>query len=174
MSREYFSCLYRHKGVERFLIWISGDRGGVFADASHRVPKFASAGALESVFSTLVEAEMVPEVPILHDLDAVEACCGAGGPLVVNCSEFLAAWNLFIDVAHGVGDAGAAYVASDAVLDHEYERLFFGSNLPAMTPPGEHYTPAWTGDELDAVRQHLILGLELFEAVTYAHEQYDK
>ena len=92
--------------------------------------------------------------------------------MVIDCSGSFAAWNLFIDVAHSVGDAGASYLASNAVLGHEYEKLFFGNNLPAMTPPGEHYTPTWTDDELDAVRQHLILESDLFEATTYAHEQH--
>ena len=169
MPRDYFRCLYRHKGVERFLIWFSDDRDGVFADAFHRVPTFASAEALESAFPALVDAEIVPHAPILHDLDAVESRCRADGSLVIDSADFLAAWNLFIDVARSVGDAGASYLASDSVLGHEYEKMFFGNNLPAMTPPGEHYTPTWTDDELDDIRRHVILGFDLFEATTYAH-----
>jgi hypothetical protein len=170
MSRDYFPCLYRLKGEERYLIWFSDDRDGVFADESHRVPTFASATALELAFPALVDAELVSETPISHDLDFVEGQCRLDGPLVIDCDHFLAAWNLFIDVARSVGDAGAAYLASDSVLGHAYEKLFFGNNLPAMTPPGEHYTPTWTDDELGDIRRHIILGIELFEATTYAHD----
>ena len=169
MPRDYFRCLYRLKGEDRYLIWFSDESDGVFADESQRVPTFASSTALEIAFPALVDAELVPETPILHDLDAVEARCLLDGALVIDCDHFLAAWNLFIDVARSVGDAGATYLASDSALGHEYEKLFFGNNLPAMTPPGEHYTPTWTDDELADIGRHMILGIELFEAVTYAH-----
>ena len=170
MPRDYFRCLYRHKNVERFLIWFSDDQDGVFVDASHRVPTFASAAALETAFPSLVGAEIVPETPILHDLDAVESRCRANGPLTIDCNDILAAWNLFSDVARSVGDAGTSYLASDSVLGHEYEKLFFGNNLPALTPPEEHHTPTWTDDEIDDIRRHVILGFDLFKAVTYEHE----
>jgi hypothetical protein len=170
MPREYYRCLYRHKGVERYLIWFSGDHGGVFADESHKVPTFASSAALESAFPALVDAELVCETPILHDLDAVESRCLLDGPLVIDCEHFLAAWNLFIDVAHSVGAAGADYLASDSALSNEYEKLFFGNNLPAMTPPGKHYTPTWSDAELDDIRRHITLGFKLFQATTHAHD----
>lgn len=171
MPRAYFRCLYRHKGDERYLIWFSDDRAGVLADENHRVPTFASSAALEAALSALSDAEIVREEPILHDLDSVESRCRASGRLVIDSDDFLTAWNLFIDVAHSVGEAGSCFLASDSVMGHQYQKLFFGSNLPSMTPPGEHYTPTWTDDELEDVRRHMILGFQLFEATTHACEQ---
>ena len=49
-----------------------------------------------------------------------------------------------------------------------YEKLFFGNNLPAMTPLGEHYTPARTDEELDDIRRHVVLGFDLSEKTIYA------
>lgn len=36
-----------------------------------------------------------------------------------------------------------------------YDKAFFGLNLPAVTPPGEHYRPAWRPRELRKIDQVL-------------------
>ncbi len=40
----------------------------------------------------------------------------------------------------------------------------WGCNLPAVTPPGELFEPAWQENELIAIRRVLEAGLELFES----------
>jgi len=170
MSREYHPCLFRFRGAERYLIWFSDDRDGVFADDHYKIPTFASAESLQPAFQRLAGENLEIEAPVLHDLDSVETACRSTGPLEIDCNSFLTAWNLFIDVAWSVGDNGSAYLASDSSLNSEYNKLFRGNNLPAMTPPGIHYIPDWTGIERSQIRKHLILGLKLFEESIFNHE----
>ena len=75
----------------------------------------------------------------------------------------LNAWNLLADIAFSIGfdldDHG------DAAF-RVYEKLFAGTNLPAMTPPGRAYEPAWDADE--AILLARILGDGLKQLRTHA------
>ena len=131
------------------------------------IPTFSTVGALEAAFTESIDGQLILETAILHDLDLVQAWCRSGETLEMDCESLLSAWNLFGDIARSVGERGIPYAESDVNLDSEYEKLFFGSNLPAITPAGKHYEPAWNDGELKAIRRHMVLGLGLFEASVY-------
>src|SRR5262249_49752162 len=40
-----------------------------------------------------------------------------------------------------------------------YNKLFLANNLPAVTPPGEHYGPEWMQEEIEAMARVYRLGL---------------
>jgi hypothetical protein len=40
-----------------------------------------------------------------------------------------------------------------------YDMLFCANNLPAVTPPGEHYKPEWVQEEIEAMARIYRLGL---------------
>ena len=42
-----------------------------------------------------------------------------------------------------------------------YDKLFWGCNLPSMTPPGMHYEPTWSPEEITTVVEVLHSGLRL-------------
>lgn len=170
MSREYYPCRYRFRQAERLLIWFTNDVDGVFADDQFKIPTFPTIEALRSAFPSLVDGCLALAPAILHDLDFVESRCRSTKSPAVDCGSFLAAWNLLADVARSVGDSGFPFLESDRALDHEYEKLFFGSNLPAITPPGQCFKPSWIDDEFEAIRCHFRLGLELFEQSLYAYD----
>ena len=174
MSRDYYPCRYRFRDAERLLIWFTDNLDGVFVDDQFRIPTFPTIEALRTAFPSLVDGRLVLEPPILHDLDSVEARCRSTQSSAIHCGSFLAAWNLLADVARSVGGRGVTYLESDRTLDPEYEKLFFGSNLPAITPPGQRYTPLWSDKELNAISRHIMLGLDLFEHSIYAYDHRSK
>lgn len=45
-----------------------------------------------------------------------------------------------------------------------YDKLFFGSNIPGVTPPGEFYRPAWSRRELRKLHQVFERGLRTVDA----------
>ncbi len=53
---------------------------------------------------------------------------------------------------------------SSATLSACYDKLFWGCNLPAVTPPGEWFTPEWREDELAVIRQTFEAGLAQLES----------
>ena len=46
-----------------------------------------------------------------------------------------------------------------------YDKLFWGCNLPPVTPPGERYVPRWRPDELADLRRVMRAGLDLWAAM---------
>ena len=85
--------------------------------------------------------------------------------VALDCNQILAAWNLFGDVARSTGEIGGAFNESDQSLNAIYDKIFYGCNLPSITPEGEAYTPSWSRKELDAIRELLKIGFLMFQRV---------
>jgi hypothetical protein len=52
------------------------------------------------------------------------------------------------------------YVFLSRQASYIYEKLFYGNNLPSITPIGEHYIPSWSNDELIEMRLVFMAGLD--------------
>lgn len=163
MQRDYYLYLYTRNANNRYLICFGDPDGGVLVNAELQVLTLDSIEYLNSIFPLHVQGQRLIETPVFHDLDAVESKCTSHGPIEIDCALYLTAWNLFSDVARSVGEEGAKYLQSDRLLEDHYGKLFFGNNLPTMTPQGEHFTPTWSIEERESIRRHLLLGLNLFD-----------
>jgi hypothetical protein len=80
--------------------------------------------------------------------------------------EALAAWNLVSDVARSIH--GAAFEELDSQCGKVYQKLFWGNNLPSMTPAGCHFDPEWSPDEVSALAAVLSAGLKMFQSSALA------
>ena len=145
-------------GSTVYLLWTS-DEGGfmdrVFVEDGHVV----SCPDLDSVRSYAQERELPldPEDPDhAVDLDAAAAWLESNGEPDVR--GLLDAWNLSWDVANSIA---GVFNHRGEQLDAVYDKLFFGNNLPAMTPPGERYIPEWSSDELRTLRTTIQQGVAL-------------
>ena len=153
MENLYYPLWYRLDGRNRFLIWITQleadeDLDGVLLGDNGKTPVFHS---LDFLFAYAQNRGIVlkDDEPILHNLDVIKRWLKikrskAQGPTSIDCDEFLAAWNLFADVSRSLG--------SGFDVDRErtrkiYLKIFYGNNLPAITPEGEHYIPLWSNAE---------------------------
>jgi hypothetical protein len=158
--RMYYRLWYRLDGADSYLIWYSNDHDGVVIDPDGTVPSFHSFTQLYA-YAAAHQIEIVKEEPLLHDLDHLAAWLVT--PFTdIDCDVFLAAWNLFGDISLSVG---GHFEPDQQQTQHIYGKLFWGNNLPAMTPPGEHYTPEWTDDEVKLMKDTLSYGLQLFRKV---------
>lgn len=77
----------------------------------------------------------------------------------VDCGFFLEFWNLFGDVAYSVGMRFEPVRTRRS--NRVYNKLFFGLNLPAVTPPGKEYVPLWTKKERKLLRSLMSFGLNM-------------
>jgi len=162
----YFPLLYRLRGQERFLIWISDDTDSVAVNAEGLLLSFPSLAILKQ-HADANGWPLEPEEPRRHDLDVI-ARWVILDDASVNCVETLNAWNLFSDVANSVSSPSKkSFEALDSQLGRSvYDKLFWGNNLPAMTPVGEHFVPTWSHQELRYLAALLSSGLELFTSST--------
>ncbi|MCE9636562.1 MAG: hypothetical protein K8T90_12730 [Planctomycetes bacterium] len=168
MTRTHYPASYLLDGRVRWLLWFDGGDGsdGVVVSAPGRVPSFASLGGLRAFAGrcTIALSSETPQAPC--DLDTAERWAAAP-PTTLDCNGLLGAWNLLWDVAGSVGDDGAEFVRRHdaAVASDVYERMFWGCNLPSVTPLGEHFVPTWSDDEIATIAGVLREGVRVFREV---------
>jgi hypothetical protein len=163
MTPQYFPLLYRLYSEERYLIWSSNDEDALVVGADGLIPSFKDIAQLRA-YADVNCYRLQNEEPILHDLDWVAAWTKA--PVVpIDCVKALAAWNLFSDVARSMPDSGTAFQHLDS-RPAIYDKLFWGNNLPSMTPEGRNYVPEWFPDEVALLAETLCVGFNLFESCT--------
>ena len=75
----------------------------------------------------------------------------------LDCEFLLDTWNLLTDIAATLQTRLIEPTGSLAV----YDKLFWGCNLPSMTPPGMHYEPIWSQEEITTVVAVFHSGLRL-------------
>jgi hypothetical protein len=76
----------------------------------------------------------------------------------------LDAWNFLDDLAGMHVGADTPYARLSRGAAECYDRLFWGNNLPAVTPPGERFEPVWSAEELIKIRRVLAAGLVILAA----------
>jgi len=157
MDRQYYLYQIRLDGTDRYLIWYTDDQDGFLLCAEARACCFDSAESARA-FTAREQVNVGPD-PAVLDLDEVQKWLEAATIDDVDCVLLLNAWNTFTDMA---ASTGRTFEPPD--LDRIYEKLFWGNNLPPVTPPGEHFTPAWTDDEIRQLAQVMSNGLELMRS----------
>jgi hypothetical protein len=159
MNAEYFICWYRLDSQDRYLIWHTNDEDGVFL-RDGKVPVFSEqAGIVE--FAEQNGIKLQAEEPGLHDLDVIANWLKNPNKKTVDCPAFNAAWNLFADVSRSVK---GEFDQDQKKTNKIYEKLFCGSNLPAVTPEGKEYEPIWARQEVEILMEVLTEGLKLFRS----------
>jgi hypothetical protein len=155
-SPLYYPCCVQFNGEARFVAWYSGDPDGFLREPGGRLVVADAADALQ------VPLEVVE--PVRYDFDHIRSWCkrpGAGG---VDCRAFLDAWNFLDDLAGLYAGADTAHTRLSRSAAEVYDKLFWGNNNPAVTPPGERFDPSWSPEELATIRGVFESGLDLLAA----------
>jgi len=124
----------------------------VIIDDGSRSPVFRDLSGLQK-YAVDLGLTIQPTEPgaTSFDLDEIvhwiEAPTGVG----ITCELFLNSWNLFDDIARSVQESTFVLISKEECA--LYDKLFWGSNLPAVTPPGEHFNPIWSDQEVEALRR---------------------
>ena len=153
---EYYPCRVLLDGERRFVAWYTADLDGFLRDSDGRLVVTGTVGAL-GVSLTVGE-------PVEYDFDCIRAWCAAPDPAGVDCRAFLDAWNFLDDLTGLHAGADTPHTRLSRAAVGVYEKLFWGNNLPAFTPPGERFEPSWSPEELAAVRGVFESGLGVLAA----------
>jgi len=167
MSPTYFILWYRLNRADGYLIWFSNDIDGVIVRKDSTVRSFDSRRALQK-YAKDNHILLKPEALEQHDLDRIVDWLRSPTKDSIDCNAFLEAWNLFVDVARSSGNN---FFSTGKRTDPVYEKLFWGSNLLALTPAGKRYVPDWTQGQIKTLIKVLSSGLRVFrEAVGHIME----
>jgi len=157
--RTYYLCLVRFRQRDRYTLWYSNDTDGL----ELRDGKISLFGAEEQLVRLAAEQglQFENEEPVLHDFDLAAQWVQTGDASEVDCSVFNSVFNLCTDAAQSLGQPASWESPQFRPI---YQKLFWGCNLPALTPPGEQYIPRWSWDELGVLRDALRKALDQFLA----------
>ena len=163
MSCEYYSYWYRLNNEDSFLIWFSNEKDGVVVDENGFVPSFGKKSDLKN-YCEKNQIKVDLDNSNLTNLDTIKNWLDKGGKLE-DYNLYLDTWNLFEDIAISTN---GNFDKDKAVTNDIYDRIFWGCNLPAVTPEGESFTPTWTKKELKIIHKTLTFGLQMFrEKIKY-------
>lgn len=156
-ERTYFAVPYRLDGSTRYFIWYSDEKDGVLLIDSERLATFSSISDVDGFLSRggLV---LDPEECSVYDFDSIARWLSDPKGGTLDCESMLNAVNMFTDIAHSTFGA----MDEDNEFSVIYDKLFWGSNIPAVTPEGEHFIPVWSSDEIAVLARVLSVGLSGF------------
>lgn len=153
----------RFNGHDRALIWQTDDGTQVTDEDTDAVlvldGKIVTASTTEDLTTVAARhgLELEDSDGSVQILDDVEKLLELPASEEI-CAQVLDVWNLFSDIARSVSatldDTGDEWQKC-------YDKLFFGNNLPSVTPAGEHYRPSFTAEEQRLIRDVFIRGRAL-------------
>ena len=157
MEREFYFCCCRLDEKDFYFIWFSDEADGVYLDLQGN---FVVYNDLESLISYTKEQNLFikDEEPVFYNLQKLETILSKKS-FKVDCVEFLNAWNLFDDISRSVE---GNFDPDHKITKKIYDKLFWGNNLPAVTPEGKYYEPLWSKKELEIIRDVLLNGVAIF------------
>ncbi len=160
---RHYACRVVLDARAAFVAWSSAEPDGFLRDAAGRLLAAQTMAALATAVR-LRGAALEEDEPSEFDFDRLRAWCAAPDAAAVDCPGFLNAWNFFDDLAGLHAGADTPYARLSRAAAGCYDRLFWGNNLPAVTPAGERFEPAWTAAELAEIRGVMAAGLEMLAA----------
>lgn len=156
----FYACRVRLDEQVRYLSWYTGERDGFLrSDAGMLIVELDVEGLAKSTARLGVVLE--PDPPADYDFDQIGRwCCAVESPQV-DCVRLLDAWNFCDDLADLHHGPPTPYKRWSRAAQGCYQKLFWGCNLPSVTPPGKRFDPVWRRDELSAIRRVLLAGRTL-------------
>lgn len=164
MNKKYYLIEFILNGCRRFLIWYSVEDDSnkpdeIVLDSNQKIVVFQTR---EDVSAYIEFSKMgnLLHGAYVYNFDNLLFWLENPAKDKIDCVAFLNCWNLFSDLATSI--AGKQTYIDNNEETTIYDKLFWGSNLSATTPPGEHFIPAWSNDELRRLFSVLNCGVKLF------------
>lgn len=159
-SHLYYAVCLRTSDQDRYLIWKDGGSKPDKYVTLPRSSKFLLAKNRTGLARLASELNIAIASQPAHlvDIDGMHrtlARLRPGRALSERSSKVLLdSWNALEDMSRSVG---ASRIAADPEIKDEaqrvYDKLFYGNNLPSVTPVGRSYQVALTSRELDILRK---------------------
>jgi len=161
VEREFYSCPIRLDGSDRYLLWYSGPRDGVWF-VGESLLTWRSDSALRD-YAEKRNIEVSTEQTPVYDLDRVEDFIRFD--IDIGAKEMLDTWNLFVDIASSVG--AADFLAVERQQLDVYNHLFY---LTDAAPIKNTHPECLTAADGEAVRKILSLGIAVLRQHIYRYQ----
>lgn len=169
MKKQYYPLLYHLNNKNRYLIWEmnDGSEDTLFINPkSNKIAIFSKLKFLKQYAKKNNIRIIDYSEPLLHDLDSTLKWLNNKSKSNIDCETILTAWNFFIDMANSFeldNKELQAYRKNAPKAYKIYTKVFYGNNLPSITPDDKLYMPKWKRKELELIRRVLLFGFQEFK-----------
>lgn len=159
---KYYLSWLKYKDSHLFAIWSSdADFDGFVQNENKKIVAFQSIKEA-SAFAQQKELKIEQEEPFMLDLDIIMSWLYDPKADEIDCKSFLNVWNFCNDVRSTIHQK-CMDGEEDPHYRNTYLKLFYGSNLPSVTPIGETWNPTWDKEDLQNIIEFLKTGLKNFD-----------
>lgn len=159
MQKTYYSYRFRLDYKKNYVIWFTNDKDGILTNSENKILCFDDSTALTDFAQKQNIAVEIDKNQKQLDLDLFRSWLESDDARV-NCELLLDIWNFFDDVSKSINKE---FDSDREFTKNIYDKLFWGSNLPVVTPENEFYEPVWCAEELRIIRETLSAGFRLFQ-----------
>jgi hypothetical protein len=159
LKKQYYITELHLDNQVKYLIWVLDEVDRFITNPKTKELRLLTFSKKDSLFDFAQKNGLAIEEdePAKYDFDIIENW--VKNPTgIIDCKEFLNAWNLFTDVVTTLGIEFKGN-KKEKVRNRIYDKLFFGNNIPAITPEGQEYTPKWTKREITKLAEIMNEGL---------------
>lgn len=139
------------RGRTRYFVYSQNDTDYLVLDDHFRLVVFEHPDGA-STWAAQNGAEIQRE-EAFYDFDWLLDWCDHPQPDSVDCDRFISAWNLLTDMCTSVPWLTEPFRRNPYTV--LYYKLFYGLNLPPMTPVGRHWVPVWRASPVVQLRRVL-------------------
>lgn len=153
---KMYPYAYIYKSKKRILIWQTGGNDTFRLDSEKRL---ISAPTIEALKDSLGEdahnVEWSEEAELNFDKfwTSLRNMRPARSSSERTCDLLLNGWNFIEDLGRTFGFDTELEELRTPILNNAYQKLFYGNNLPSITPEDRSYYPLWTDEEMLALRK---------------------
>ncbi|MCP4697027.1 MAG: hypothetical protein GY862_09275 [Gammaproteobacteria bacterium] len=157
---------YVYGGKETVLLWKTSENNGdvfvtdpytnelMYGDSLDEIKKLA----LDNLGS--IDWSEIGEIDFDTFWDVVNSLESGTSFTKEKCSILLEGWNFMEDLDKTFGCTLKAL--KTPILNEMYEKLYYGNNLPSVTPKGKTYNPIWKYEEIKDFKKEMKLAWDLF------------
>jgi len=86
---------------------------------------------------------------------------------IKTCKILLDGWNFIEDMGRTFKLSEEMKRLKSHILCNAYDKIFWGNNLPAVTPEGNYYSPLWSTEEISSLRNEFKYIWKIFTSLNY-------
>jgi hypothetical protein len=160
--REYFPLVFIIKSKEHYCCWYTNEEDGFIVEENHLL-FFDTLDELK-IHSTKQKIDLnLKEDILIISIDELQKFV-ENDSKELDCNLILNYWNIIGDVSKSLGVEFYGDERS-SILSTIYNKLFYGNNLPAVTPKGKSFHPLWEFEEIQEIRKVIQDGLRILNDV---------
>jgi hypothetical protein len=155
---EMYPYCYIYKGKRTCLVWQTkqDEQDSFKLDSNNRLISAKSVQGLEKSLGNESEQLKWSERAVIDFDDfwnALKALRVGKSSSEKTCKILTDGWNFIEDLARTIGLTQEMKRLHSPLLNQVYKKLFYGNNLPAITPEKKSYGPLWLHEEISSFKK---------------------